>query len=134
MHGEALHKVYATSNTNMDEWNALIQSFLSEENPTLDITPIEPYSNTPVSHELAEQLEQQWRSMTDVHQFFKLLKENNLSRQQAFKAVADDLAYQVDNSALKTLLTLAKEAQNEIMIFLSEAVVVCKSLRDRLTV
>lgn len=117
MHGDALHKVYATDNTNMDEWNTLIQSFLSEENPALDITPIEPYSNTPVSHELAEQLEQQWRSMTDVHQFFKLLKENNLSRQQAFKAVADDLAYQVDNSALKTLLTLAKETQNEIMIF-----------------
>lgn len=117
MHGDALHKVYATDNSNMDEWNTLIQSFLLEDNPALDITPVEPYSNTPVSNELAEQLEQQWRSMTDVHQFFKLLKENNLSRQQAFKAVPDDLAYQVNNNALKTLLELAKEAQNEIMIF-----------------
>ncbi|HCH49153.1 MAG TPA: hemin-degrading factor [Proteus sp.] len=117
MHGDALHKVYVTDNTNMDEWEALIQMFLSEENPVLDITPVEPFTDTPVNDELAQQLEQQWRSMTDVHQFFKLLKEHNLSRQQAFKAVSDDLAYQVDNSALKTLLEQAKEAQNEIMIF-----------------
>ncbi|OAT47218.1 hemin transport protein [Proteus hauseri ATCC 700826] len=117
MHGDALHKVYVTDNTNMDEWEALIQMFLSEENPVLDIIPVEPFTDTPVNDELAQQLDQQWRSMTDVHQFFKLLKEHNLSRQQAFKAVSDDLAYQVDNSALKTLLEQAKEAQNEIMIF-----------------
>ncbi|MEQ4923593.1 hemin-degrading factor [Proteus hauseri] len=117
MHGDSLHKVYTTDNTNMDEWNALIQQFLLEENPDLEITPAEPFTETPVDEELAQQLEQQWRSMTDVHQFFKLLKDNNLSRQQAFKAVSNDLAYQVDNSALRTLLEHAKEAQNEIMIF-----------------
>lgn len=79
--------------------------------------PAKSFTDAPVTTALAQQLEQQWRSMTDVHQFFKILQENNLSRQQAFKAVSDDLAYQVDNSALKTLLALAKEVQNEIMIF-----------------
>lgn len=117
IHGDALHKVYTTDKTNIQEWEALIDAFLAEENPALELTPAEPFSSTPVSEELAQKIEQQWRSMTDVHQFFKLLKDNNLSRQQAFKAVSDDLAYQVDNSALETLLNLAKDAQNEIMIF-----------------
>lgn len=117
MHGDALHKVYATDNTDMDAWHALVESFLSTDNPALDIIPLAPFTTTPVSDELAQKIEQQWRSMTDVHQFFTLLKDNNLSRRQAFKAVSDDLAYQVDNNALKTLLEVAKEVQNEIMIF-----------------
>jgi putative hemin transport protein len=55
--------------------------------------------------------------MTDVHQFFQLLSRNKLTRQQAFRAVGDDLAYQVDNSALSQLLQAAQQQQNEIMIF-----------------
>ncbi len=55
--------------------------------------------------------------MTDVHQFFQLLSRNNLTRQQAFRAVGNDLAYRVDNSALTEILEAAKSAQNEIMIF-----------------
>lgn len=55
--------------------------------------------------------------MTDVHQFFILLKRYNLTRQQAFRAVSDDLAYQVDNHALSQILFAAKDAQNEIMVF-----------------
>ena len=117
LHGDSLHKVYTTDNTHMDAWNTLIDTYLSPENPVLEITPAKSFTDAPVTTALAQQLEQQWRSMTDVHQFFKILQENNLSRQQAFKAVSDDLAYQVDNSALKTLLALAKEVQNEIMIF-----------------
>ncbi|MEX0632617.1 hypothetical protein M8494_12995 [Serratia ureilytica] len=31
--------------------------------------------------------------MTDVHQFFQLLSRNKLTRQQAFRAVGNDLAY-----------------------------------------
>ena len=49
--------------------------------------------------------------MTDVHQFFQLLSRNKLTRQQAFRAVGDDLAYQVDNSALSQLLE-AQQQQN----------------------
>ncbi|WP_409247942.1 hemin-degrading factor [Enterobacter hormaechei] len=53
----------------------------------------------------------------DVHQFFSLLKRHNLSRQQAFRLVSDDLACKVDNSALAQLLETARQDRNEIMIF-----------------
>lgn len=55
--------------------------------------------------------------MTDVHQFFGLLKRHHLSRPQAFRAVPDDLARQVSNTALATLLAQVQQDGNEIMIF-----------------
>jgi hypothetical protein len=35
-----------------------------------------------------------------VQQFFSLLRRHNLSRQQAFRAAGDDLAWQTSNDAL----------------------------------
>lgn len=55
--------------------------------------------------------------MTDVHQFFGLLKRHNLSRQQAFRLVGDDLACRVDNTALAQLLETVRLEGNEMMIF-----------------
>jgi len=62
-------------------------------------------------------VEQEWRAMTDVHQFFTLLKRHNLTRQQAFNLVADDLACKVSNSALAQILESAQQDGNEIMVF-----------------
>ena len=55
--------------------------------------------------------------MTDVHQFFALLKRHQASRPQAFRAVGEDLAWQTGNDALERLLQMAQQAGNEIMIF-----------------
>lgn len=55
--------------------------------------------------------------MTDVHQFFGLLRKYQLSRQQAFRLVSDDLACRVDRHALPSLLETVRREGNEIMIF-----------------
>ena len=65
----------------------------------------------------ASLVDTEWRAMTDVHQFFSLLKRHNLSRQQAFRLLGDDLACRVDNTALAQLLETARQDGNEIMIF-----------------
>ncbi|VTM58683.1 hemin transport protein HmuS [Klebsiella pneumoniae] len=62
-------------------------------------------------------LENDWRAMTDVHQFFGLLRKYQLSRQQAFRLVSDDLACRVDRHALPSLLETCARRGNEIMIF-----------------
>lgn len=56
-----------------------------------------------------------WWTKSD--QFFSLLKRHNLSRQQAFRLVGDDLACKVENTALAQLLETARQDGNEIMIF-----------------
>ncbi len=53
--------------------------------------------------------ENDWRAMTDVHQFFGLLRKYQLSRQQAFRLVSDDLACRVDRHALPSLLETVRQ-------------------------
>ncbi|MFC6377072.1 hemin-degrading factor [Tatumella sp. JGM118] len=114
-HGEAVIKIYATGHTDQAAWQQLITAFRQPEPAMLSV------SQAPAPA-FAEQIdapliEQEWREMTDVHQFFRLLSRHNISRQQAFAAVSDDLACRVDAGALAQLLTLAQDAGNEIMIF-----------------
>lgn len=115
-HGDAVLKIYATPETDMAAWQELLTAFSVKDAPELAVTPVVPatYNEQPDN----ALIEQEWRAMTDVHQFFGLLKRHNISRQQAFRAVASDLAQKVDNSALSELLKLAQNDGNEIMIFI----------------
>ncbi|MDW8845510.1 ChuX/HutX family heme-like substrate-binding protein [Erwinia sp. MMLR14_017] len=115
-HGDAVLKIYATANTNMAAWHSLVALFTLAETPELNVTPAVPLSYA--SQPDAAAIEREWRAMTDVHQFFGLLKRHNISRQQAFRSVASDLALKVDNSTLSELLKLAQADGNEIMIFI----------------
>lgn len=113
--GDALLKVYTTDNTDFTAWGQLLATFIYADNPPLALSAAEEAIMTPAPD--AAQVEAEWRAMNDVHQFFGLLKRHQLTRQQAFRLVADDLAQQVDNSALEQLLRQAKQDKNEIMIF-----------------
>ncbi len=114
-YGDAILKIYATAATDRAAWQALIDQFTLADAPALAIGKSQPVALNPQPD--AALIEQEWRAMTDVHQFFGLLKRHNISRQQAFSAVADDLALKVENSALSELLSMAHGDGNEIMIF-----------------
>lgn len=113
--GDALLKVYVTQNTHQPAWEALLKRFNTPENKPLTLKDAEP--PTAPSTIDAATVEREWRAMTDVHQFFTLLKRHNLTRQQAFERVADDLACKVPNNALAQILDAALNAGNEIMVF-----------------
>lgn len=114
--GEAVHKVYTTDETDMAAWNALVEQYKSDVNPPLQLETA-PASPEPTPADTST-LDAEWRAMTDVHQFFQLLKRHDVTRQQAFNAVGDDLAWRVENDSLTRLLNIAKDSQNEIMIFI----------------
>ncbi|WP_230351676.1 hemin-degrading factor [Lelliottia sp. WAP21] len=113
--GDALLKVYTTDNTDIAAWGDVLSRFIIAENAPLTLQAAEQQALTQRAD--ASQVEAEWRAMTDVHQFFRLLARHNLSRQQAFRLVGDDLACKVDNHALAQLLTRASQDRNEIMIF-----------------
>ncbi len=116
-YGDAVHKVYTTENTDMDAWNDVIAAFTQQDNPALEIQAREPVSANKDLGVDNNTIDSEWRAMTDVHQFFTLLRKYDMSRQQAFQAVGDDLAQRVDNQALKQILHMAKEDANDIMVF-----------------
>lgn len=114
-HGDAVLKIYNTDNTDMAAWQALIEQFSDSAPAPLAVAAAQP--DAYAGRIDAAAIESEWRAMTDVHQFFGLLKRHNVSRQQAFRAVGDDLAWRVENNALAQLLDLALQDGNEIMIF-----------------
>lgn len=113
--GDALLKVYATDNTDLTAWGDLLTRFIFAGNPPLALKTADDQAHA--ENPDASLVDTEWRAMTDVHQFFSLLKRHNLSRQQAFRLVGDDLACRVDNTALAQLLETARLDGNEIMIF-----------------
>lgn len=113
--GDAVHKVYTTEETDLAVWSALVAQYKTDVNQPLQLeaTPAAPAVNIAD----VSALDAEWRAMTDVHQFFQLIKRHDVTRQQAFHAVGDDLAWRVENGSLTRLLNIVKDDQNEIMIF-----------------
>lgn len=114
-HGDAVLKVYTTDATDSAAWQALIAEHTQSDPTPLIIRPAERARYAETADGAA--LEKEWRAMTDVHQFFTLLRKYHLSRQQAFRLVSDDLACRVDNNALPRLLETLQQVGNEFMIF-----------------
>lgn len=116
LQGNAVHKIYCTNETNLQAWKALVTKYRTLNNAPLELQIAD---NIPIANALIDSaaIDDEWRQMNDIHQFFMLLKRNNITRQQAFRAVGDDLAYQVNNQALMQVLNAAQTHQNEIMIF-----------------
>ena len=83
--GDALLKVYATDNTDVSAWGDVLTRFIIADNPALALKAVEAPAHSDGAD--AGSVEKEWRAMTDVHQFFSLLKRHNLSRQQAFRLV-----------------------------------------------
>lgn len=114
-HGDAVLKVYTTNNTDSEAWEALIAEQAQSTPAPLAVRPVENARYADTADGAA--LEKEWRAMTDVHQFFALLRKYNLSRQQAFRLVNDDLACRIDTDALPRLLETLQRDGNEFMIF-----------------
>lgn len=115
-YGEAILTVYTTDNTDLTAWDQRLAPYVQEDNPELVVVKTAAPMDVTVTTEAA-QFEAEWRAMTDVHAFFVLLKRHQLTRQQAFRMVSDDLACKVENTALTQLLEQVQQHQNDIMIF-----------------
>jgi putative hemin transport protein len=64
-----------------------------------------------------DELRERWSKMTDVHQFFGLLKKLKLTRQQAVRMVGQDYAWMLDPDALSAMLHHASSGEIPIMCF-----------------
>lgn len=75
--------MYATDNTDVSARGDVLTRFIIADNPSLALK--KPDMPAHAENAQAALVDNEWRAMTDVHQFFSLLKCHNLSRQQAFR-------------------------------------------------
>jgi putative hemin transport protein len=115
--GEAVHKVHQRPASNLDAFRKLAESLgCSEQRQTVDVVPYELKTSGGEPADVDE-LRQRWSAMTDVHQFFGMLRELKLGRQQAVRMVGQDYAWPVENNAVAAMLNQAASGEVPIMCF-----------------
>ncbi|UFN49910.1 hemin-degrading factor [Roseomonas sp. OT10] len=119
--GEAVHKVYATGETDRDAWAALCRDFAAPAaGPGAARPPLAPAVPEPPPTETlvdAKGLRQDWLALQDTHDFVTLLKRHKASRRQAFRLAGDDLARPLATTAGSATLRLAAAREVPVMVF-----------------
>lgn len=114
--GDALHKVFTTADTSLEAWQVLVNDHRSAF-PLSFETHARPRPEPVADSTDVALLRQEWRAITDVHQFMALLKRHNISRLRAFELAGDEFAKQADVNKLVSLFEAIRDSGQEIMIF-----------------
>ncbi|MEP9389140.1 ChuX/HutX family heme-like substrate-binding protein [Mesorhizobium sp. KR9-304] len=116
--GEAVHKVHLRPASNLYAYQKLVAALVSpDQSPTVALQGIaegEPDTGETGS---AEELRDRWSRMTDVHQFFGMLKKLKLTRHQAVHMIGDDFAWRLADESLAAMFNHAAAGGMPIMCF-----------------
>ncbi len=116
--GEAVHKVYRTEQADAAAWQAYL-----DRHAVPDIAPvaIERFTAVEEADHPADgdALRTHWRNLKDTHDFFAMLRQFKVSRLGALRTAGTDLAQQVDNGAVETVLQHAADTGLSIMCFVA---------------
>ncbi|TPL75034.1 hemin-degrading factor [Mesorhizobium sp. B2-3-15] len=118
--GDAVHKVHLRPASSLHAYQKLVASLESpNQEPTIDIsgTVLDEESEAGASTASLDDLRDRWSRLTDVHQFFGMLKTLKLSRRQAVRMVGQDYAWLLDNDAVRAMFHHAAESEMPIMCF-----------------
>lgn len=118
--GEAVHKIYATDETDRAAFDALITRHRAAAPVELAVAP--RAANTvdrPDSEIDVEGLRQAWRSMKDTHEFFSMLGKFKVGRVQALRLVGEEFARELPPRALRSAMEAASADGTPIMIFVA---------------
>ncbi|WP_027061546.1 hemin-degrading factor [Mesorhizobium loti] len=118
--GEAVHKVHLRPASNLYAYQKLVASLeSSNQEPTADISGhgFDEEGEATATTANLDDLRDRWSRLTDVHQFFGMLKTLKLSRRQAVRMVGTDYAWLLDNDAVRAMFHHAAEGEMPIMCF-----------------
>lgn len=114
--GEAVHKVYRTDATDAAAWRAYV-----DRHAVATVTPVLPEPVAPATESEApadaEAMRAHWLGLKDTHDFFAMLRQFKVSRLGALRTAGEDLAQQVGNTAVETVLGRAAESALPVMCF-----------------
>ncbi|TJX77893.1 MAG: hemin-degrading factor [Mesorhizobium sp.] len=118
--GEAVHKVHLRPASSLYAYQKLVASLESpNQEPTIEISGpvLDEENEAGTSTASLDDLRDRWSRLTDVHQFFGMLKTLKLSRRQAVRMVGQDYAWVLDNDAVRAMFHHAAESEMPIMCF-----------------
>lgn len=116
--GEAVHKIYATDETDRPAFDALIARYAAATPPEMRIGARTPAPvDRPDSEIDVAGLRTAWLGMKDTHEFFGMLGRFKVGRVQALRLVGEDLARELPARALRAAFEAAAADGTPIMVF-----------------
>lgn len=119
-YGTAIHKIYTTSDSNLEAYHALVKKYEEADRVkvALDKEPaaVTPSAKTDTNMDIGA-FQTEWLNMKDTHDFFGMLRKYDLTRQQAFCIAPEGTTYRVKKEAIVELLGIAVEEETPIMVF-----------------
>lgn len=119
-HGEAIHKIHLRPESDLDAYRALVERIRADDQSD-EIAAIAPREaagrGKPRRLASREELRSRWEAMTDLHQFFGILRSLELTRLEAFDMAGEDLAWRVANGAIGEMMRRMGGSDMPIMCF-----------------
>jgi putative hemin transport protein len=116
--GDAVHKIHLRPSSDVRAYRNLVSQIVSaDQSPTVATKSIAKAGVPSGEQGSAEDLRERWSRMTDVHQFFGMLKTLRLSRLQALSMVGEDYAWRLAQESLGAMFNHAAEGGLPIMCF-----------------
>lgn len=119
--GTAVQKIYQQSESDNTAWDKIVDSHRSDDQtPGLTVLPaILAEPEQPASPPDIAALQADWRAMTDVHQFFGLLRKHAVDRVDCFRLVGTEFAVELNNSSFPDAMREAAKQNIPVMIFVT---------------
>ncbi|RWQ55930.1 hemin-degrading factor [Mesorhizobium sp.] len=118
--GEAVHKVHLRPASNLYAYQKLVAELESpnqESSVAISEGGLESEAEASAASADVDDLRDRWSRLTDVHQFFGMLKTLKLDRRQALRLVGQDYAWRLDHDAVSAMFHHAAEGEMPIMCF-----------------
>ncbi|NUU38772.1 hemin-degrading factor [Pseudomonas sp. C2B4] len=121
--GVAVHKVFLTDTSEEAAWAPLVERFRAEEQSAeLNLQPLPdakpPRADADVD---AAALRSEWSQLKDTHDFFALLKRNDVARTQALRLAGHEWAEPLATVELTNVIEAAGKGEVPIMVFVGNS-------------
>ena len=116
-YGVAVHKIFVREQTDLAGWQRVIAQHSDDQREIVFQARRETAAAVPQPLVDPVAFHAAWGAMTDTHQFFPLLKQFGLERQQGFRLVEGGFTHRVEKAAVRELLMEAAFDGTPIMVF-----------------
>jgi putative hemin transport protein len=116
--GDAIMKIYAQPETDMQQWNGLVQEFTAAAQPdTIQVTARVPQQRGMTGNVDREAFLSDWAILKDTHDFYPMLMKYRIDRLHALELAEGRFSRRISSGSVKTILQNAASGGLEIMVF-----------------
>jgi putative hemin transport protein len=117
--GDAVHKIYLTLKSDEAAYDALVEKYThAQQDRFIEIESYDPKAaDRPDSEIDWSGLRTAWENLQDTHDFFPMLCKFKVGREQSFRKIGQDFAYEVENDGARKVLELVRDRECEMMVF-----------------